>query len=171
MTEPDQSATPSGEGSTHELELTREVLTMALYVSLSLLAVIIALPVNVEDNRVHAGFLVMVTGFGLVLAHHVAFRMSSRLVNEGLLTAESRTALTAQALGGIPVAVLAAIPVFVLGESPGEEVTEVLLLAFVAIVGYRSARRRTSAWRSLAYVAVLSVVVAAVIVVKLLTGH
>jgi hypothetical protein len=75
-----------------------------------------------------------------VLAHHVAFRMSTRLVNGGLLTPESVSALTAQALGGLPVAVLAALPVVVLGEEPGEIVAELVLLAVGALVGYRSAR-------------------------------
>ena len=164
-------ASSSQTDDAHAWEVAREALTMALYVSLSLLAVIVAMPTPAEDNRFSAGALIMVTGFGLVLAHHVAFRLSSRLINEGLLTPESRDAMKAQALGGIPVAILAAIPVFAFGESPGEEITEVLLVAFVAIVGYRSARRRTSAVRSLIYVAGLIVVVSFVLVVKLFAGH
>ena len=65
-----------------QLGFLHEVTTMALYVSLSLLAVLIALPdVNPgEDNRFEEGLTVLGTGLGLVLAHHVAFRMSTRLV-------------------------------------------------------------------------------------------
>ena len=58
------------------LELLREVTTMALYVSLSILAVLIALPIASNDNRVQAGLTVLGTGVGLVLAHHLSFRMS-----------------------------------------------------------------------------------------------
>ena len=58
------------------LELLREVPTMALYVSLSILAVLIALPIASSDNRVQAGLTVLATGVGLVLAHHLSFRMS-----------------------------------------------------------------------------------------------
>ena len=47
------------------LELLREVTTMALYVSLSILAVLIALPVAQNDNRVQAGLTVLATGLGL----------------------------------------------------------------------------------------------------------
>ena len=160
------------EGDPHETELMREALTMALYVSLSLLAVLIALPVVGDvDNRVKAGVTVLITALGLVLAHHVAFRMSTRLVNGGLLTPESVRALKAQALGGLPVAVIAAIPVFVFGEDPGEDVAMVLLLAFVAVVGYRSARFTSGKARAFLYVCGLVLVVAAVLGIKLIAGH
>ena len=155
----------------HQAELLREVTTMALYVSLSILAVLIALPVAQNDNRVQAGLTVLATGLGLVLAHHLSFRMSSRLANGGLLSPQSVEALTAQALGGLPVAVLAALPVFALGEEPGEVVSEVLLLGFVALVGYRSARFTSGVGRSLLYVGVIVAAVAAVLVIKLLAGH
>jgi FtsH-binding integral membrane protein len=154
-----------------DTELVREAMTMALYLSLSLLAVIVAMPVNNEDHRVRAGVTLLVTALGLLLAHHLAFRMSSRLVNEGLLTAESVSALQAQALGGVPVAVAAALPVFFLGELPGEYVAELLLVAFVAIVGYRTARQKASPLRSLLYVLVIVLAALAVILVKLAVGH
>jgi len=168
---PDLGASTAAPGQ-HEPELVREALTMALYVSLSLLAVLIALPaVGHVDNRVEAGLTVMITAVGLVLAHHVAFRLSTRLVNGGLLTPESVRALQAQALGGLPVAVVAALPVFVLGEDPGETVAELVLLAFVALVGYRSARFTSGRARSFLYVCGVVVAVAAVLVIKLLAGH
>lgn len=157
----------------HQLDFLREVTTMALYVSLSLIAVLIALPNAdpVEDNRVQEGVTVLLTGLGLVLAHHVAFRMSTRLVNAGFLTAESRESLKAQALGGLPVAVLGAIPVFLLGEDPGEDVAILLLLGLVVAVGYRTARFASRPIRALAYSVVVVVIVAAVVGFKLLVGH
>jgi hypothetical protein len=166
--------TPAAEepaSSEHELELVREATTMALYVSLSLLAVILALPVHTEGGRVQAGFIVLATAVGLILAHHIAFRISTRLVNSGLMTPESWMALKAQALGGLPVALLAALPVFLLGEDPGEVVAEIVLLAFVAFVGYRSARQSSSPARSLLYVAGMVGFVAVVLLVKLIAGH
>jgi len=157
----------------HQLESLREVTTMALYVSLSLIAVLVALPNPdpVDDNRLQEGFTVLITGLALVLAHHVAFRMSTRLVNQGLLTSESRDALKAQALGGIPVAVLAAIPVFLLGEDPGEDIAILLLLALVVAVGYRTARFSARPIRALAYSVVVVLIVAGVVTFKLLVGH
>ena len=165
----DDEVTTSGAPSS---ELVREAMTMALYLSLSLLAVLVTLPRNDNDPApVKASMILLVTALGLLLAHHLAFRMSSRLVNEGLLDDESVEALKAQALGGLPVAVGAALPVLILGEWPGEEVSEFLLVAFVALVGYRSARARTSPARSLAYTLVVVVAATAVILVKLAVGH
>jgi len=155
----------------HDTELVREAMTMALYLSLSLLAVIVAMPVSNEENGVRAGVTLLVTALGLLLAHHLAFRMSSRLVNQGVLTDESVSALQAQALGGVPVAVAAAFPVFVLGELPGEYVAELLLVAFVALVGYRSARKATTPLRSLLYVLAVVLFALVVILVKLAVGH
>ena len=156
----------------HELELTREALTMALYLSLSLLAVLITLPeITNDDRRWAAGSTVLVAALGLLLAHHLAFRLSSRLVNEGLLTPESMLALKAQAYGGVPVALIAALPVFVLGERPGEGVSTVVLAALVAWAGYRSARKRASPLRSMLYVLVIVGAAAVVLLVKLAVGH
>jgi len=157
--------------SGHEVELIREATTMALYISLSLLAVLIAMPIGQEDARVRAGVTVLVTAAGLILAHHVAFRLSSRLVSGGMLTRESRDVLASQLLGGVPVAVVAAVPVFVLGEDPGENVAIALLLAFVALVGYRAARASTTRARALLYVGGLVVVVGVVLALKLAVGH
>jgi hypothetical protein len=163
---------PSLQGrDAHEIELFREATTMALYISLSLLAVLIALPIAQEDGRLRAGLTVLVTAAGLILAHHVAFRLSSRLVNGGILTKTSRDVLTAQLLGGAPVALVAALPVFVLGEDPGENVAIVVLLGFVALVGYRAARASTTPLRAAAYVAVLVAAVSVVVAIKLAVGH
>ncbi|MBI1378007.1 MAG: hypothetical protein GC157_11090 [Frankiales bacterium] len=152
-------------------EVVLEATTMALYISLSLLAVLLALPVAATDERLHAAAVVLGTGIGLVLAHHLAFRMSSRLVDGGLLTPESVEVLTAQATGGLPVAVLAALPVLLLGQDPGLLVSELLLVLIVAAVGYRSARVTASRVRALGYVVGVLVLASAVIGVKLLVGH
>ena len=48
----------AGRYSAHELEQVREITTMALYVSLSLLAVLVALPGESQDNRGQAGLAV-----------------------------------------------------------------------------------------------------------------
>ena len=88
----------------------------------------------------------------LVLAHHVAFRMSTRLVNEGLLSpARAATPSRAQALGGIPVAVLGSIPVFLLGEGPGRGRRDPAAARPVVAVGYRTARFSARPIRALGY--------------------
>ncbi len=162
-----------GSGDHLHLEVARESVTMALYQSLSLLAVLLATPTpgGGEDNRVEVAVIVLLTGLGLLAAHHVAFRMSSRLVNSGALSDDSLRLLRAQALGGLPIVVLAAVPPLAFGAQAGSLVSELLLLGIVGLVGYRAARQGTTRARALIYVAVILAFAAAVIALKLAVGH
>ena len=154
------------------LEAARESVTMALYQSLSLLAVLLATPTpSGEDTRGAVALSVFLTGLGLLAAHHLAFRLSSRLINAGLLTDESRRLLAAQARGGLPIVVIAALPPLVLGVEWGVLVSEVLLLGLVAAVGYRSVRRAVSRRRAVGYVVATVAFAGAVIALKLAVGH
>jgi len=153
-------------------EVARESVTMALYQSLSLLAVLLATPSpSAEDTRVTVALTVFLTGLGLLLAHHLAFRISSRLINAGVLSSESLRLLRAQALGGLPVVVAAALPPLVLGVENGTLFSELLLLGIVVAVGYRAVRQAVSRRRAIAYVGGLAVGVALVMVIKLAVGH
>jgi hypothetical protein len=153
-------------------EVARESVTMALYQSLSLLAVLLATPSpSGEDNRVEVAVTVFLTGLGLLLAHHLAFRISSRLINAGVLSPESVRLLRAQALGGLPIVVLAAIPPLVFGVESGTVVSELLLLGIVALVGYRAVRQAVSRRRALGYLFGTVVLAGLVIALKLAVGH
>lgn len=117
------------------------------------------------------GLTILVTAIALLLAHQLAFRMSTRLVNRGLLDDAGRRLLAAQLAGGLATAVVAALPVLLFGAE-GVVVSELLLLAFVAMTGYRTARSvPTSRTRALGYVAVIIVAVIGVLLVKSLVGH
>lgn len=144
---------------------------MALYISLSLLAVLAAMPADRDAGSVTAAVALVTTAAGLVLAHHVAFRLSSRLVDQGLVTSESLHLLAAQLSGALPVAVGAALPPLVVGGTAGRLLSELLLLGFVAVVGYVAVRQSASPWRSLLYVGGLVVVVGVVVAVKAAVGH
>lgn len=152
-------------------EIWREGVTMALYISLSQLAVMTALP-EVSDGREGLALTVFLTSVGLVLAHQVAFRMSSRLVAEGSkLEPEAPRLLGAQLLGGGFVTLLAVLPILIFG--PGAyRVSIGLLLLFVMVVGYLVARSApVSRLRALIYVVFVAFVVIGVLVVKSLVGH
>lgn len=152
-------------------EIWREGVTMALYISLSQLAVMTALPTeNSQTSNLAA--IVLLTSIGLVLAHQVAFRMSSRLVAEGSrLEGEAPRLLGAQLLGGGFVTLLAFLPIAIFG--PGAyRVSVGLLLLFIMVVGYLVARSApVSRARALIYVALVGVVVIGVLAVKSLIGH
>lgn len=154
------------------VEAAREAVTMALYQSLSILAVLLATPTpNADDANVKVAATVFLTGLGLLLAHHVAFRLSSRLVNQGLLSDASISLLKAQAVGGLPVVVGAAIPPLVLGAELGTTVSELLLLVLVGLVGWRAVRPARDRRQATGYLVGLIVVVSLLMVLKTAVGH
>jgi len=162
----------AAEESRERTEIWREGITMALYVSLSQLAVMTALPSAEASTDSKLAVTVALTSVGLVLAHQVAFRMSSRLVSQGSsLEPLAPRLLKAQLLGGAAVTLLAVLPIVLFGS--GAYVWSIgLLLLFVMVVGYlvaRSAHR--SRLRSLVYVGVVAVAVIGVLAVKALVSH
>jgi FtsH-binding integral membrane protein len=154
-------------------ERVREGVTMALYVSLSLLAVMVALPTDVGPGASESpAATIALTAAGLILAHILAFRISARLVGRGRVAADHLEILGAQLLGGATVTLVAVVPVLLLGAPAGVDIAELLLVAFIGLTGYAAARSvPLSRPRAAVYVA--SVVIAALVVlgVKSLVGH
>jgi diaminopimelate decarboxylase len=135
-------------------ERIREGMTIALYLSLSLLAVMVAFEDPTHPETTGLANLVFLTAIGLLLAHLLAFRMSSRLVARGGRTDEHLYLVGAQLIGGGLVTLLATVPLLLLGSWPGLLVSELLLLALISGVGYVTARSSGSGRaRSLLYVA------------------
>jgi len=154
-------------------EQLREGVLMALYIGLSLLAVLVVSPSpDAEDTAREVAGTVFLTALGLVLAHQVAFRLSTRLVNRGELNTEARSALRAQWVAGLAVSVAAAIPVLLLGGDDGLLLSELIMLGLVATVAYAVGRAAgRGRLRSLLYVASLTLVVGVVLAVKIAVGH
>lgn len=153
-------------------EIWREGFTMALYISLSQLAVLTALPSSSVEGSSTLALTIALTSVGLVLAHQLAFRMSSRLIAEGSrLEPMAPRILRAQLAGGAFVTVLAVLPVLLFGAE-AYRWSIALLLLFVLWVGYLVARTApTSRLRSLLYVGFVAILVVGVLVVKNLVGH
>ncbi|HVG98854.1 MAG TPA: hypothetical protein VNK05_18240, partial [Chloroflexota bacterium] len=154
-------------------ERVHEGLTMALYVSLSLLAVLVALPPSMDPGAAARPALTLcLTSVGLILAHALAFRLSARLVHHGALPAAQLELLAAQLAGGLAVTAVAVTPVLLIGGPEGVRAAEFLLLAFVAVVGYLAARAvPVSRPRALAYVAFVVALALGVLWIKSLVGH
>jgi len=159
--------------STHRRERSHEAVTMALYISLSLLAVLAALPSSFEPGAFeNPAVTIFLTSIGLLLAHVVAFRLSTRLVHGGRLPEEQLQLLAAQITGGLVVTLLAVIPVLIFGGPDGVRLAGWLPLALVALVGYMAARAvPLSRTRALFYVAIVVVVVVGVLWIKNLVHH
>lgn len=155
-----------------QTEVWREGITMALYVSLSQLAVMTAMPKQEASTNSALAMTVALTTVGLVLAHQVAFRMSSRLVAPGSkLEPTAPGLLRAQLLGGAAVTLLAVLPILLFGPAAYNWSIGLLLL-FVMVVGYLVARSAPhSRVRSLVYVCIVALAVVGVLAVKSLVNH
>ena len=91
-----------------ERESAQEAVTMALYVGISLLAVLVGIPSSSLTEPVR---IVLFTSIGLLLAHLIAFRLSARLTHRGRLVGEHVRLVGAQLAGGLAVTALALAPV------------------------------------------------------------
>jgi hypothetical protein len=147
----------------------REGVTMALYVAISLLAVLIGLPAGTLTEPVREIFF---TALGLLMAHTIAFQLSARFTRQGQLIADHARRLGAQLVGGLSVTALAIVPVYLSPDAMGVALAELLLLGLVALTGYAAARSiPISRIRAVAYVVGVVVATLAVLWVKLLVGH
>lgn len=157
------------ERGAHVRELLAEVLTMALYVAISLLAAVLT---AVPDAH---GSLPLLWGIalGLALTHSFAFRLSARFFGGGRLSSEDLSATGAQLTGAIAVALLATLAV-VAAPAPHESEAVVYALGgFLGLVGVGVGRCAGGSWlRSGAYGAVVLAGALIVIVVKsVISGH
>ena len=151
----------------------REGLTMALYIGLSLLAVMVALPRNVTAALdPHPAVTLFLTSISLLIAHQLAFRLSARLAHQGALGAEHLDLLAAQVVGGLAVTGVAVVPVLLFEGTTGVVIAELALLAFIAVVGYAAARTgRISRARALLSVLGVIALVLVVLGIKGLVHH
>jgi hypothetical protein len=150
----------------------REGLTMALYIGLSLLAVMVALPRDVTAAlNPHPAVTLFLTSIALLVAHQLAFRLSARLTHRGEIASEHLDLLAAQLVGGLAVTAVAVVPVLLFEGRTGVLVAELALLTFIAVVGYASARTVHGRARALLYVLGVIVLVLIVLWLKDVVHH
>jgi len=145
---------------------------MALYVTICVLAALLALPEDEPQGRT----LQIIWGvtIGLALAHWFAFRLSARLVGAGHIRAQDVASGGAQLVGAVAVAGLASIPVLLFPKSAELEVAEFVLGGFLGVVGYAVGRSAgATRTRAVLYAASVLVVALAIAAVKnaLAGGH
>jgi hypothetical protein len=144
---------------------------MALYVAICLLAAFAALP----EAGAHTHVIAIIWGvtIGLAVAHWFAFRVSARMVGAGSVRPHDVESAGAQLAGAAGVALLASVPVLVFPESVELELVELVLAAFIALVGFMVARGGgASRARALVYGLLVLVVAVAIALVKNgLAGH
>jgi hypothetical protein len=157
----------------HRTELTLEVSTMALYVSVVLLAALVALEDGATTPDREMLGLIWGTTLGLALAHYFAFRVASRLVRGTTFHKRDGEIALAQLGGAAIVAALCTIPVLLLRDSSKNDSVRFELAILLGVAGYAAGRSGgASRLRSLATGAIVLVLGVGVAFVKnALLGH
>jgi hypothetical protein len=166
-------AASAGEDEDTHTEVVLEASTMALYVSVVLLAALVALEDDADIPDAEMLGLIWGTTLGLALAHFFAFRMSSRLVRGSTFHRRDLVVARAQAAGAVAVAALCTIPVLLLPNASEYDVVRLELGLLLGLAGYASGRTGgASRLRSLVMGAVTLVLGIGVALVKnALLGH
>lgn len=132
-----RSTTPSVLGIPDQhRELWREGLTMALYVTICLLAALSA----TDDEEYETLAVVWGTTIGLALAHWVAFRMATRMVGRGTVDEHFAHSSLAQLAGAAGVAVVSSVPILVLPDSAERDWLRLVLVVVLGGAGFATAR-------------------------------
>lgn len=153
-------------------EVVREGVTMALYITISLLAVLVAVPAGDHSSVAMLG-TIWGTAIGLTMAHVLAFRLSAKLVSAGELAAQERFAIAAQAAASATVAAVASLPMLVTDGEAALGMSRLLLSGFVGICAYGVGRQSGgTGGRALLYASTTVVIALVVALLKnALAGH
>ena len=140
-------------------ELAREAVTMALYVSITLLAALIAIPSDDVPGTLHTAALIWGGAASLALAHWLAFDVSARLFRTVHLDRLHRLSGPVSLAAALLVALVATIPILVAPDD----------LAFIlAVAGYGVGRRSGAGLlRALAGAVLLLAIAGVVVAIKI----
>jgi hypothetical protein len=148
----------------------RESITMGLYITISLLAVLSAQPHGDSTGAVLT--VVWGTTLGLTLAHWLAFQLTARLFAGTQLPSHERMTMVGQAVAALGVACLASVPLLV-HASYGLALSRSILAGLVGLFAFGAARRHgASLGRATVYALVVVAIALSVAIGKyLITGH
>jgi hypothetical protein len=148
----------------------RESLTMGLYITISLLAVLSTKPDGGTTSAVLA--LVWGTTLGLALAHWLAFQLTARLFAGSRLPSHDRMTMVGQAVAALVVAALASVPLL-LAASAGPAMSRGVLAGLIGLFAFGAARHHGGSFgRASAYALVVVAIALGVVIGKyLITGH
>ena len=169
----DRDGERTAESQENARELRKEAFTMALYVSVCLLAALTALSEHADREVAEVMGIVWGTTIGLALAHLFAFRLSARLVESGAARRGDTEIALAQLSGAFAVAVACTVPILTFSSTAELDAVRLLLAGFISLVAYVVARSNGSG-RLLALMYSGSVLVVALTVALLknvLSGH
>jgi hypothetical protein len=150
-----------------------ETTTMALYLAISMLALLAALP-HGEGGATHTVVgTVWGTIAGLTLAHLLAFRLSGKLLAGGWLDRAELLAIAGQVLAAIGVALLISVPLWWSTGTQAVAYARLLLAAMIGVFAFGVAIQQSpSRFRAVLYaVAVVAISLGVAVIKNRLAGH
>ena len=149
-------------------ELAREGVTMALYVAITLLGALVAIPSEDVPGTVETVAVIWGGAAGLAIAHWLAFDIGARLYHTKQLDRLHRLGGPVALAGALAVAAITSIPIVVAPDDIAAEVAACVLALILAVAGFAIGRRNGEGFtRSLIGGLVVLVVAGLVIGVKL----
>ena len=153
-------------------ELAREAVTMALYVSITLLAALIAIPSDDVPGTVWTAALIWGGAAGLALAHWLAFDVGARLFQSVHLDRLHRLAGPVTLAAALAVATVTSIPIVLAPDDIASEVAICTLAFILAAAGFAvGGRSGAGLMRALAGGVLLLGVAGLVVAVKITLDH
>src|SRR5262245_61542338 len=140
-TEPQHTVPPDGLDEIIRRELAREGVTMALYVAITLLATLIAIPSEDVPGTLHTAALIWGGAAGLALAHWLAFDVGARLFSNVHLDRLHRLGGPVSVAAALVVALVATVPMLIAPDDIASEVAIVVLTLILAAAGFGVGRR------------------------------
>jgi hypothetical protein len=170
---------PELPSATHELfdeitrrELAREAVTMALYVAITLLAALIAIPSDDVPGTLHTAARIWGGAAGLALAHWLAFDVGARLFQTAHLDRLHRWGGPAALVAALAVAVVTTIPLLVAPEDIASETAICVLASILGLAGFAVGRRSGAGLvRALIGAGILLVIAGVVVTIKIAIDH
>jgi hypothetical protein len=137
----DPPAAPAAADDFVRLELSREAVTMALYVSLTLLAALVAIPSDDVGGTLDTAALIWSGAAGLALTHWLAFDLAGRLFRTEGLDRRHRLGGPVTVAAALAVALVVTIPILVAPDDVAAEAATSVLAFIVAAAGFAVGRR------------------------------
>jgi hypothetical protein len=153
-------------------ELAREAVTMALYVSLTLLAALIAIPSDDVPGTVQTAALLWGGAAGLAVAHWLAFDIAARLYRSEHLDRLHRLGGPVALAAALAVAAVTSVPLLLAPDDIASETAICILAAILATAGFGVGRRSGAGLlRSVAGGLIVLVVAGVVVALKIAIDH
>jgi hypothetical protein len=153
-------------------ELAREAVTMMLYVSLTLLAALVAIPGDDVPGTLETAALLWGGAGALALTHWLAFDLGARLYRTEGLDRLHRLGGPVSLAAALGVAVVTSIPILLAPDDLASDLAICVLAFMLASAGFAVGRRDgQSVVRSLAGGAIVLVAAGLIVAVKIAIDH